>query len=106
MRAFSLGEQRFLIFKTLFFTILSPTIGCYYEEDGLEGGYQMRFVRFSLEWLTDGTDSIESDNFGTAIEEVKTENGEVKTIYDLQGRKVTQPVNGIYIVNGKKTFIK
>ena len=83
------------------------TIGCYYEEDGLEGGYQMRFVRFSLEWLTDGADSIESDNFGTAIEEVKTENGKVKTeIYDLQGRKVTQPANGIYIVKGKKIFIK
>ena len=43
----------------------------------------------------------------TAIEEVKGENGEVKTIYDLTGRKVeaiTAP--GIYIVNGKKTLVK
>ena len=37
---------------------------------------------------------------------VKTENGEVKTIYDLQGRKVTKPVNGIYIINGKKVLVK
>ena len=85
------------------------TIGCYYEEDGLEGGYQMRFVRFSLEWLTDGADSIESDNFGTAIEEVKTENENVKAIYDLQGRKVkgeSGKLKGIYIIDGKKMFIK
>ena len=43
----------------------------------------------------------------TAIEEVKGENEEVKTIYDLTGRKVeaiTAP--GIYIVNGKKTLVK
>ena len=43
----------------------------------------------------------------TAIEEVKTENGEVKTVYDLTGRRVeaiTAP--GIYIVNGKKVLVK
>ncbi len=43
----------------------------------------------------------------TVIEEVKGENGEVKTIYDLTGRRIdaiTAP--GIYIVNGKKTLVK
>lgn len=40
-------------------TILpDSTIGCFYEEDGIEGGYQMRFVRFSLEWLSNGKDQI------------------------------------------------
>ena len=43
----------------------------------------------------------------TGINEVKTENGEVKAIYDLTGRRVeaiTAP--GIYIVNGKKVLVK
>lgn len=29
-----------------------------------------------------------------------------KVIYDLQGRRVTKPVKGLYIVNGKKVIIK
>ena len=46
-------------------------------------------------------------NGETGITEVKGENVKVKGIYDLQGRqvkKITAP--GIYIVDGKKTFIK
>ena len=39
-------------------------------------------------------------------DEVKGENGEVKAVYDLQGRKVTHPTKGVYIVNGKKVLIK
>ena len=43
----------------------------------------------------------------TGIEEVKGENGEVKAIYDLTGRKLDKVVTpGIYIVNGKKMFVK
>ena len=43
----------------------------------------------------------------TGINEVKGENGKVKVIYDLTGRRIdaiTTP--GIYIVNGKKTLVK
>ena len=43
----------------------------------------------------------------TAIEEVKGENGEVKTIYDLTGRKVeTISAPGIYIINGVKRVVR
>ena len=43
----------------------------------------------------------------TDIEDMEGENGEIEAIYDLQGRKlseITEP--GIYIVNGKKIFVK
>ena len=91
-------------------TVLNDgTIGCYYEEDGLEGGYQMRYVRFSLEWLTNGNDSIESDNFETGIKCIEeiVANSNNNAVYDLQGRNVlTLSKGGIYIVNGKKMIMK
>ena len=43
----------------------------------------------------------------TGINEVKVENGKVKGVYyDLSGRAVENPANGIYILDGKKVFIK
>ena len=42
----------------------------------------------------------------TDIDELKGESGEVKTIYDLQGRVVENPTSGIYIIGGKKVIIK
>ena len=43
----------------------------------------------------------------TGIEEVKGENGKAKTIYDLTGRQVNEITKaGIYIVDGKKVFVK
>ena len=59
-----------------------------------------------------GAEGVKSYSFRygegtTGVEEVKTENGEVKAIYDLTGRRVeaiTAP--GIYIVGGKKVLVK
>ena len=42
----------------------------------------------------------------TGIDDVKSEIGKVKTVYDLNGRVVENPKNGIYIINGKKVFVK
>ena len=42
----------------------------------------------------------------TAIEDIEIENGEIGTIYDLTGRKVDIPSKGIYIIDGKKVFIR
>ena len=43
----------------------------------------------------------------TGIDEVKGENGNVKVIYDLTGRRIEAiTVPGIYIVNGKKVLVK
>ena len=45
-------------------------------------------------------------NGPTGIDEVEGESGEVKAIYDLQGRKVAEPTKGIYIIDGKKVLVK
>ena len=52
-----------------------------------------------------GVRAVEMNN--TAIEELEGEDEEVNgEIYDLAGRKVENPTKGIYIVDGKKVFIK
>ena len=61
-------------------------------------------------WLTlpaelQGSVSFRLDGT-TAIYEVKTEDGNVKSIFDLTGRRVENPASGIYIINGKKQVIK
>ena len=48
---------------------------------------------------------FETDN-ATGVSQVKGESGEVKAIYDLQGRKVDAPSKGLYIIDGKKAYIK
>ena len=97
-------------------TVVLPdgTLGVYYEENGVFGGFTMRFVRFSLDWASNGTYKFSEDTpfypikstNPSAIENVKGESGKVKAIYDLQGRKVETPSKGLYIIDGKKVMIK
>ena len=42
----------------------------------------------------------------TGIDDVKTENENATTVYDLNGRVVENPTDGIYIINGKKVLLK
>ena len=46
------------------------------------------------------------DGTTTDVDELKGESGEVKTVYDLQGRIVENPTSGIYIIDGKKVLVK
>ncbi len=91
------------------------TLGVYYEENGVFGGFTMRFVRFSLDWASNGTCKFTDDapfypiksTLPVAIEEIVTDNNADNAIYDLQGRKVIAPAKGsIYIQNGKKFIAK
>ena len=91
------------------------TLGVYYEENGVYDGFVMRFVRFSLDWASNGKYKFTEENpfkpikstNPTDIEVETTDNGQQTTdIYDLQGRRVENPTKGIYIVNGRKVVIK
>ena len=85
-----------------------------YNENGTyagenNGGYIRCEANKGYMKLTGAAPSSYSFRFPgtTAIEEVKGENGNVKAIYDLQGRKlseITEP--GIYIIDGKKVLVK
>ncbi len=46
------------------------------------------------------------DEEATGIEQTINNTEQPNAYYDLQGRRVAQPKQGIYIVNGKKVFIK
>lgn len=48
----------------------------------------------------------EEDYNALGINDVETTTTENATIYDIQGRVVTNPTKGLYIVNGKKMVIK
>ncbi len=90
------------------------TLGVYYEENGVFGGYTMRFVRFSLDWASNGKFKFTEDapfypiksTNQTAIEEITDNRVQRTDIYDLQGRKVEKPSKGIYIIDGKKVLVK
>ena len=55
----------------------------------------------------DPTEALEAIHNFTGIEDVKAESGEDNGIYyDLNGRAVENPANGIYIIDGKKVLVK
>ena len=95
-------------------TVVLPdgTLGVYYEENGVSDAFVMRFVRFSLDWASNGAYKftedapfvpIKSAN-ETSISDILQENEAAvpATIYDLSGRRIQNAQKGIYIVNGKK----
>lgn len=74
----------------------------------LAGGNTLGAYKAYLKYDGDGAGARAFIGFdeATSIESLSVnecfENGEV---YDLQGRRVSQPTKGLYIVNGKKVFI-
>ena len=89
------------------------TLGVYYEEEGVYGCFTMRFVRFSLNWASDGKYSFtEETPFHPVSANIITPDGmrnvtmqtpKDNAIYDTAGRKhPLAPKNSIYIKNRKK----
>ena len=91
------------------------TLGVYFEENGVFGGFTMRFVRFSLDWASSGKYKFTEDapffpiksTNETSISDVlqETEDNAPAAIYDLSGRRIQNAQQGIYIQNGKKVIL-
>ena len=77
--------------NTLQYNTSSPRFSCYKSGQKSVNIYAKSPVTSGIEGVDD---------------EVKGEDGNVKAIYDLQGRKVETPSRGLYIINGKKVLVK
>lgn len=87
----------------------SKGVGFYKLADGKKLGYGKAYLSY------DSSSAPELDylefNYGngntTGVNEVRGQKEESRSqYYDLQGRRVSQPTKGLYIVNGKKVVIK
>jgi hypothetical protein len=79
--------------------------------DGTRHAAGKAYLQLPKAWLTSGAaraiglrfDDEEDMEFG---KELPADDVAPVIIYDLQGRRVTTPTKGIFIVNGKKVVIK
>ena len=77
--------------------------GFYQLKSGKTVGVGKAYLKY-----TAGAREFFDFNETTSISEelrVKSEEFTTAPVYDLQGRRVSQPTKGLYIVNGKKVFI-
>lgn len=81
------------------------------EEDAAEGDYTLKMERVVLatadekEYYPADSESTVTVSANTGVNSISIDPSSVK-VYDLQGRKVNKPTQGVYIINGKKVVIK
>ena len=86
--------------KVAFFFEEAPCFG-----DDQAKGYCMVYVPLTIEEITKGAYST-SDN-ETAIDSIPADKDNAKAeIYDLSGRRISNPAKGVYIMNGKAVLVK
>lgn len=79
--------------------------GFFFEEE--PGGYCMVYMPLSLEDITGGVYALDKDAYPTGIGRVEADVRSGQACYDLFGRRVQKPASrGIYVVDGKKVFVK
>lgn len=71
--------------------------------DGVKAGYYRAFLSLPSGVASRLSLSFEDDET-TSINEIRHNSS--NQVFDLQGRRVNNPTKGLYIVNGKKMFIK
>ena len=82
----------------------------YRYTDGSSVGAGKAYLQIPLEWLPlSPMESISfrfDDGETTDIDEMTENDAETTVYYDLNGRIVTNPVKGVYIVNGEKIYVE
>lgn len=80
-------------------------IGFLFEEE--PGGYSIVYLPLTIEDITFGNYALNKDEYITGITTNEVYSSATTGVYyDLQGRRVEQPRQGLYIVDGKKVLIK
>ena len=83
-------------------------IGFFFEEapcygDDYTKGYCMVYVPLTIEQITKGNYNT-PEGETTAIHGVTVKHD--GKVYDLSGRQVVRPTNGLYIIDGRKVYVK
>lgn len=88
----------------------TATTGCYISNEGTElrsvkGTVKVPALRGTFD-ITAGSNLRIALDTPTGIQMIGTANEVFGNTYDLQGRQVENAQNGVYVVNGKKQFVK
>ena len=78
-------------------------VGFYKLKSGITLGYGKAYLTYPA------SGAREFIGFGNTTSIQAIDNGQLtidNVVYDLQGRRVSQPTKGLYIVNGKKVVVK
>ena len=88
--------------KTYVLNKKSSGVGFYKLTSGNTIGYGKAYLTYSGAGAPEFFSFDESTGIDATLVNSEKVNG---VVYDLQGRRVSQPTKGLYIVNGKKVFI-
>ena len=97
-----IGSKRAITASENIFSIDAYNNACLYVPEGRKFAYEK-----TAPWNNFYIAEMDFTGIGEVYDEVKGENGKQKgTCYDMQGRMVENPTNGIHIIDGKKVLVK
>lgn len=88
-------------------TVVLPdgTLGVYYEENGVSNAFVMRFVRFSLDWASNGAYKFTEENPFKPIASTAATNAKVESTISEQGIGTFYANAATFIPEGVKAYV-